>query len=67
MINLLYYTTNQPFISRTRNWVEKNDESNGKYDNSSIRFKTSTIKPNLCDYSHGYINSKHGSCRCGSK
>ena len=25
---------------RTRNWVEINDESQGKFDNSNIKFKT---------------------------
>ena len=37
-INLLDDTTNQPFKFRTRNLVEINDESKGKYDNSHIRF-----------------------------
>ena len=27
----------------------------GKYDNSNIRFKTSLIRSNLCDYSDAYI------------
>ena len=35
--------------------VEINDESKGKYDNSNIRFKTSMIRSNLCDYSDAYI------------
>ena len=49
--NLLDDTTNQPFKFRTRNWVEINDKSKGKYDNSNIRFKTSIIK----SYSDAYI------------
>ena len=32
-----------------------NDESKGRYDNSNIRFKTSMIRSNLCDYSDVYI------------
>ena len=32
--------TNRPSKFRTRNWVEVNDESRGKYDSSIIRFKT---------------------------
>ena len=48
-INLIDNATNQPFKLRTRNWVEINYESKGKYDNSNIRFKT------LCDYSDTHI------------
>ena len=55
IINLLDDTTSQPSKSRARNWVEINDESKGKYDNSNIRFKTSIIKLKLCDYSDAYI------------
>ena len=51
IINLLDNTTNQPSKFRTRNWVEINDKSKGKYDNGNIRFKTSMIKSNLSDYS----------------
>ena len=40
-------TTNQSSKFRTRNWVEINDESKMRYDNSNIRFKTSMIKSNL--------------------
>ena len=36
-------------------WVEINDKSQGKYDNSSIKFKISMIRSDLCDYSDGYI------------
>ena len=55
IINLLDETTNQPSKFRTRNWVEINDESKGRYDNSKIRFKTSMISSNLCDYSDAYV------------
>ena len=51
IINLLDDTTNQPSKFRTRDWVEINDESKVRYDNSNIRFKTSMISSNLCAYS----------------
>ena len=55
MINLLDDATNQPSKFITRNWVEINDESKRRYDNSNIRFKTTTIRSSLCDYSDTYI------------
>ena len=43
----------------TRNWVEINDESQGKYNGTNqIKFKTSMIRPNLCDYTDAYIHVK---------
>ena len=40
----------------TKNWIEINDESRGKYDyNSDIKFKTSVIRSDSCDYSDTYI------------
>ena len=49
-------TLNQPSKFRTRNWVEINDESRGAYNvNSQIKFKTTMLKSNLCDYSDAYI------------
>ena len=39
--NLLNNTSNQPSKFRTKNWIEINDESRGRYnDNSQIKFKT---------------------------
>ena len=55
IINLLGNTTNQPSKFRTRKWVEINDETRGKYKNSNIKFKTSMIRSNLCDYGDAYI------------
>ena len=62
IINLLDDTTNQQSKFRTKNWVEINYESWGEYNSSnnensniSIKFKTSMIKSNLCDYSDAYI------------
>ena len=45
----------QHYKHRKRNSVEINDESKGRYDNINIRFKTSIIGSNLCDYSDAYI------------
>ena len=74
IINLLDDTRNQPSKFRTRNWIEINDESKGRCDNSNIRFKTSTIRSNLRNYRNAYIlvlrnysSSKNDSCRCSSK
>ena len=44
IISRLHDTTNQPFEFITRNWVEINDDSKGRYDNSNIIFKTSMIR-----------------------
>ena len=55
-INLLENTLSQPSKFRTKIWVELNDESRGTYIiNSQIKFKTSMLKSNLCDYSDAYI------------
>ena len=53
--NLLDDTTNQLSKFRTKNYVEINDESEGRCYNSNIRFKASMIRSNLCDYSDAYI------------
>ena len=47
IINLLDDTTNQPSKFRTRNSVEINYESKGRYDNSNITFKTFMIRSSL--------------------
>ena len=53
---MLDNTQNEQPGFRTRNWVEVNDESRGMYSRSNqIKFKTSTIRPNLCDYSDACI------------
>ena len=48
--NLLQSTSDNLSKFRTRNWVEINDESRGNYANSDIRFKTTMLRSNLCDY-----------------
>ena len=39
---------------RTRYWVEINDESKGRYDNTNFRFKPTSIRSGLCDLSDAY-------------
>ena len=48
-------TTNQPSKFRSRNWVEMNEESKGRCNNSTITFKTSMIRSSVCDYGGAYI------------
>ena len=50
--------SNQPSKFRTRNWVEINDESRGTYTSNDIKFKTTMLKSNLCDYADAYIHVK---------
>ena len=42
--------SNQPSKFRTRSWAEINDESTGTYTGSDIKFKTTVLRSNLCDY-----------------
>ena len=53
--NLLESTSDNLSKFRTGNWVEINDESRGNYANSDIRFKTTMLRSNLCDYADSYI------------
>ena len=53
--NLLDNEINQASQFRTRNWVEINDESRGTYTGNSIRFKTTMLRSNSCDYADAYI------------
>ena len=51
--NLLDSTPNKPTKFRTKNWVEINDDSHGKYNtNSQINFKTSMLRTSLWDYNN---------------
>ena len=47
--------SNQPSKFKTNNWVEINDESRGTYTDNSIKFKTTMLRSNLCDYADAYI------------
>ena len=52
-------SSNQPCKFKTKNWIEINDESRGTYNvNSQIKFKTTMLKSNVCDYSDAYIHVK---------
>ena len=53
--NLLNNELNEPSKFRRRNWVEINDESKGTYTGSNIKFNTTLLRSNLCDYSDAYI------------
>ena len=53
--NLLNNELNKPSKFRTRNWVEKNDKSRGAYTGNNIKFKTTILRSNLCDYADAYI------------
>ena len=47
--------SNQPSKFRTRNWVDINDESRGTYTSDDIKFKTTMLKSNSCDYADVYL------------
>ena len=49
----MYNTPNQPSKFRAKHWIEINGDTN-----SQIKFKTSMLKSNLCDYSSAYIHVK---------
>ena len=51
IMKLLDDTTNQPSKFGTRNWLEINNGSKGKYDNFDIKFKTSMMRSTLYHYS----------------
>ena len=54
---LLNDSTVSKFV--TKIWVEVNDLSSGQYSvNKNIRFKTSMLRSDLCDYSDAYIVAK---------
>ena len=53
--NLLNNESDHPPKFRTRNWVEINDDSRGNYTNTNIKFKTTMLRSNLCDYADSYI------------
>ena len=53
--NLLDTTSNQQSKFRTRIWVEINDESRGTYTSNDIKFKTTMLRSNSCDYVDAYI------------
>ena len=53
--NLLDDASSKTSKFKTKNWVEKNDDSRGIYIvGSQIKFKTTMLKSSLCDYSDAY-------------
>ena len=58
IVNFLDNASNQPCNFRTRNCVEINDESIGTHTGSDIKFKTTILRSNLCDYADAYIHVK---------
>ena len=56
IIKLLDNTPNQPTKLRKKNWIEMNDDAGRTYNtNSQIKFETSVLKSNLCDYGNACI------------
>ena len=54
--NLLDNASKQPSKFITKNWVDINDHFGETYNpNKEIKFKTTMLKPSLCDYSYAYI------------
>ena len=60
ILNLLNNSNNEYSKFATRKWYIINDQNNGQYgrgneNDSTIKFETKVIKPNLCDNSDAYI------------
>ena len=60
IVNLLEESDDEVLKFSTRKWYIINDQNNGQYgkgdeSDSTIKFDTKVIKPNLCDYSDSYI------------
>ena len=53
--NLLDNASNQPSKFTTKSLVKINDESKGTYTDADIKFKTTMLRSNLCDYADAYI------------
>ena len=53
--NLLDSSSTEPSKFRTRNWIKINDDSRGTYTDPDIKFKTTILTSNLCDYADAYI------------
>ena len=54
--NLLDNTSDEVPRFITKKWIEVHDQSGETYNtNKQIRFKTSMLRSDLCDYSDAYI------------
>ena len=58
--NLLDNASDQPSKLRTRNWVKRNDKQRWRYSGNNIKFKTTMLGSNSCDYADAYILVKEG-------
>ena len=58
IVNILENASNHPTKFRSRNWIEINDDSPGTYTNADIRFKTTMLKSDLCNYTDACILDK---------
>ena len=59
--NFLHTTSDDKDLPRfvTKKWIEVYDQSGGNYNvKKEIRFKTSMLRSNLCDFNDGYIVAK---------
>ena len=60
IVNLLEESDDDVLKFQTRKWYILNDQNNGQHgkgdeNDSTIKFNTDVIKPNLCEYSDAYI------------
>ena len=60
IVNLLNDSGNESSKFETRNFYIIDGQNNGQYckgneHDSTVKFETKVIKPNLCDYSDAYI------------
>ena len=60
IVNLLNDSNNESAKFAITKWYIINDQNNGQYgrgneNDSTIKFVTKVIKPNLCDYRDAYI------------
>ena len=60
IVNLLNDSNDESSKFATKKWYIINDQNNrqngkGNENDSTIKFETKVIKPNLCDYSDAYI------------
>ena len=56
IVNLLNDTDNENSKFATKKWYVIDSESKGNYsDENEIKFLTSSLESNLCDYSDAYI------------
>ena len=54
--NLLGNTSDKVSRFITKKWIEVHDQYGDRYNtNKQTRFKTSMLRPDLCDYSNAYI------------